>query len=337
MRIFKANTTRSIAIESGIGVAATLALAAFAGVPYLGLAVIDPHPVWLVVAVIAARYGTRGLGIVIPVAWGALAVAAGTGGPARVLDTLSMPIELGALAGTVLVGWIASGNGRRERALAGKISELEKRLAADTVTIGDLRRAALALRARTDRLDLSLTFLRNIARRLHGSDAEAGAQAALELIAARIGARAGAVEMLAGGELRPLAVLGVWNRGGPDRTARAAVNERQPVRGLELADGGPDDSDIAAPITDATGAVRGVIAARGVPGGGSSMAALRDLAVIADWASASLCDAQLEPHSEAESESEAGAPAVESATGQTEPDERDQNEPPLTTISPANA
>ena len=64
MRIFEANTTRSIAIESGIGVAATLAIAALSAVPYLGLTVIDPHPVWLVVAVIAARYGTRGLGIV---------------------------------------------------------------------------------------------------------------------------------------------------------------------------------------------------------------------------------------------------------------------------------
>ena len=51
MRIFKANSTRSIAIESGIGVAATLGIAALSGVPYFGLSVIDPHPVWLVVAV----------------------------------------------------------------------------------------------------------------------------------------------------------------------------------------------------------------------------------------------------------------------------------------------
>jgi hypothetical protein len=37
------------------------------------------------------------------------------------------------------------------------------------------------------------------------------------------------------------------------------------------------------------GAVRGVVAARGVPGGGSTMAALRDLSVIADWAAPALC------------------------------------------------
>jgi hypothetical protein len=332
MRIFKANTTRSIAIEAGIGVAATLGIALLSGVPYLGLAVIDPHPVWLVVAVLAARYGTRGLAVVIPLAWGALAVANGAAGPGRVLDTLAEPIELGALAGTVLVGWIASGNGRRERALASRIAELERRVAADTTTIGDLRRAALALRARNDRLDLSLTFLHNIARRLHGPDAEAGAQAALELITARIGARAASVEMLAAGELRPMAVLGVWNRTAPDHTMLAAMNGRQPVRGLELAEGGPDDSDIAAPITDAAGVVRGVIAARGVPGGGSSMAALRDLAVIAAWASPALCDAT--PELPGITADRAGEPAR--AAGESE-SESNESEPTPLTISPANA
>ena len=125
-----------------------------------------------------------------------------------------MPIELGALAGTVLVGWIASGNGRRERALASRIGELERRVAADTTTIGDLRRAALALRARNDRLDLSLTFLRNIARRLHGPDAEAGAQAALELIA-RAHRGAGGVGRDAGG----------W-RAAPDGGARGLEPHR---------------------------------------------------------------------------------------------------------------
>jgi hypothetical protein len=249
--------------------------------------------------VIAARYGTHGLAIVIPVAWGGLALASAGHGPGRVLDTLAMPIELGALAGTVLVGWIASGNERRERALGGKVAELERRLAADAVTIADLRRAALALRARNDRLDLSLTFLRNIAQRIHGPDAEAAAQAALELIAARIGARAASIERTVDGALVPLAVVGIWNRNAPDRTALAALESGQPTRALELADGGPDDSDIAAPIRDASGGVRGVVAARGVPGGGSSMAALRDLSVIADWASPALCDEEARADAEA--------------------------------------
>jgi len=276
-------------LEAGFGVAATLGIAALFGVPDLGLGVLNPHPVWLVVLLLAARYATRGLVISVAIAWGALAIANGAGGPARVLETLSMPIELGALAAVVLVAWVASSNERRERALADKAAVLERRAAADATTIRDLRRAALALRARNDRLDLSLTFLCNIARRLQGGDAEAAAQAALELIGARIGARSASIELRAGEELRSLAVIGIWNREAPDRTALAALESRQPMRALELADGGPGDSDIAAPIIDAAGEVRGVVAARGVPGGGSSMAALRDLAVIAQWAAPVIC------------------------------------------------
>jgi hypothetical protein len=287
MRIFNVSKiTRSIVLEAGFGVAATLGIAALFGVPDLGLGVLNPHPVWLVVLLLAARYATRGLVISIAIAWGALAVANGTGGPARALETLSMPIELGALAAVVLVAWVASSNERRERALADKVAVLERRAAADAATIRDLRRAALALRARNDRLDLSLTFLCNIARRLQGDDAEAAAQAALELIGARIGARSASIDLRAGEELRSLAVIGIWNREAPDRTALEALESRQPMRALDL---GPGDSDIAAPIIDAAGEVRGVVAARGVPGGGSSMAALRDLAVIAQWAAPVIC------------------------------------------------
>jgi hypothetical protein len=312
MRIFDRipKTTRASVIESAVGVAATLGISALCGVPNLGLQAIVPHPVWLVVLVIAARYGTRGLGVVIPIAWGALAVMSGPGGPGHVLDTLAMPMELGALAGAVLVGWIASGNEHRERGMARKTAELERRVTADAATIADLRRAALVLRARNDRLDLSLTFLRNVARRLHGPDPEAAAQAVLELITARIGARAASIEisaettaamagegsagesagaLAAGGPMRPLAVVGVWNREAPDRTALAAISGGQPMRAVELSEGGPTDSDIAAPIVDSSGVVRGVVAARGVPGGGASMAALRDLSVIADWAGPAIC------------------------------------------------
>jgi hypothetical protein len=298
-------------------------------VPYFGLAVLDPHPVWLVVLVLAARYGTRGLAISGAMSWGGLAAANGVDGPALVLETLSMPIELGALAGTVLVGWIVSSNERRERALAGKVAALERRVSADGTTITELRRAALALRARTDRLDLSLTFLRNIARRLHGVEAEAAAQAALELISARIGARAASVQLASGDGLAPLAVIGIWNAEAPDRTALAALRAGQPMRALELAEGGPNDSDIAAPITDAAGVVRGVVAARGVPGGGASMAALRDLAVIADWAARAVCEARPLVPDEAAVE--------EPPVGETEPESGRATSEDELTISPANA
>jgi hypothetical protein len=350
MRIFDgiriSKMTRSIVIESAIGVGATVGIAALCGVPAFGLSMIDPHPVWLVVLVIAARYGTRGLAFVLAISWGGLAAANGADGPSRVLETLATPIELGALAGTVLVGWIVSSNERREGALAGKVAELERRVAADVTTIGELRRAALALRARNDRLDLSLTFLRNIARRLHGGDAEAAAQAALELIGARIGARAASVQLVAGGQLVPLAVNGIWNGETPDQTALGALRAGQPMRALELSEGGPGDSDIAAPIIDAVGGVRGIVAARGVPGGGASMAALRDLAVIADWASPAICDAGSPSDGVAADGEAAGAGAGGEADAEAEPrqadaadetDEQTGEREPALTVSPANA
>jgi len=273
--------------------------------------------------VIAARYGTRGLAIALLIAWGGLAIANGADGPSRALETLAMPIELGALAASVLVAWIVSGNERRELALEGKVVDLERRASVDASTIGELRRAALALRARNDRLDLSLTFLRNVARRMHGDDAEAAAQAALELIGARIGARAASVEIIAGGELLPLAVIGIWNREAPDHTALAALRAGQPMRALELAEGGPHDSDIAAPITDSTGEIRGIVAARGVPGGGASMAALRDLSVIADWAALAICGAGPQARGEA-ADGEAAEAAAAESEGDAEVDADEQ-------------
>ena len=90
--------------------------------------------------------------------------------PAQLLATLATPPELGSLAAAVLVGWVASVHERRERASAEKLGALERRAGVDGAAIDELRRAALALRARNDRLDVSLTFLRGVARRLEGSD-----------------------------------------------------------------------------------------------------------------------------------------------------------------------
>ena len=103
-------------IESVVGVAATLGIAALCGVPNLGLAAIAPHPVWLVVLVIAARYGTRGLAVALPIAWGALALAERRRRPgARAGHAWRCRSSWGRWRATVLVGWIASGNERRER------------------------------------------------------------------------------------------------------------------------------------------------------------------------------------------------------------------------------
>jgi len=288
MRISKRST--HILIEAVVGVAATLGIAAACGVPDLGLGMLAPHPVWLVVLVMAARYGMRGFLVVMALAWGALAgLAVPSGfGALRTLDVMATPAELGALAAAVLVAWIASAHERRHLAQAERLAELEQKSATDNVAIEELRNATLALRSRSDRLDMSLTFLRDVAHRLDGSDANAAAEAALELVITRLGARAAAVQMLAPAdsstpELATLSARGIWNPEGTDGTAAAALRTGRATRALDLRDGSASDSDVAAPVMDATGAVRGVLVARGLPGGGVGATAVRDLGVIADW------------------------------------------------------
>lgn len=318
--------TRAILIETFVATIIILAAVALANRPYLGLGLTHPHPVWIVVFVIAARYGARGLLLAVPVAWATLTVlavpwaSASIGGvavasvagraaaraslswraaPDRLLATLATAPELGALGTAVLVGWVASGHERRERASAEKLQTIERRAGLDAAAIEELRRAALALRARNDRLDVALTFLRGVARRLEGSDPVGAAEAALELATTRLGARAAAVLLVeapahgAPEVLVPFAMAGVWSPdgeatpGAADGTVVAALQTRRPTRAMDLPSGGPGDSDLAAPIIEASGegahAPRGVLAVRGVPRGGAGVAALRDLAIIAEW------------------------------------------------------
>jgi hypothetical protein len=295
---------RAIAVESLIGVALALGVIGLLGAPHVGLGSFRPHPVWLVVLVVAARYGARGLVISAPISWLALALvgAPGVHFLSALLAELAVPVELGALGAAVLVGWVASAHERTAAGTVEQLRQLGARAKSDAAALAELRSAALALRARNDRLELSLTFLRDVARRLDGADPEVAAQAALELATARLGARAGAVQMLPtaadGAEperapqaLVPVAAAGVWDwsaAGEGDRTVAAALGSGRPVRAIELPTAGPTDSDLAAPIvversSDSPGIVVGAIALRGVPRGGADMAALRDLSVIAEW------------------------------------------------------
>jgi hypothetical protein len=323
-----ARPNRSIVIEAAVGTALTLAALALANQPALGMGGLHPHPLWIVILVLAARYGARGLVIAAPIAWLALvAASAGFTGqgfaawarsaPGRLFGALGAPAELGALAASVLVGWVASVHERSARAASAKLELLERRAGLDSAAIEELRRAALALRVRNDRLDVSLTFLRGVARRLEGSDPVAAAEAALELAIARLGARAAVVLLREGGGrdgqaagdgLVPFAVSGPFGADGgtpafdADGTVAAAARTGAPTRAMDLPSGGPGDSDLAAPIVDPRGpspVVRGVLAVRGVPRGGVSGAALRDLAVIAEWSAGALAGAK----------SDRGAPA----------------------------
>ncbi len=304
---------RAIAIEALVGVTLTLGVLGLLRVPHVGLGSLRPHPIWLVILVLGARYGARGLVIAAPLAWGALALVGspGTHMLGALLTEMAAPVELGALAAAVLVGWVASAHERTAAATVEQLRQLGARSKSDGAALAELRAAALALRARNDRLELSLTFLRDIARRLDGDDPEVAAQAALELATARLGARAAAVQMLPpavdGAEpdrspqaLLPVAAAGVWDwsaAGEGDGTVAAALGSGRPVRAIELPTAGPTDSDLAAPIVvgrsvDSPGVVVGTIALRGVPRGGADMAALRDLTVIAEWVSGAFAAAR---------------------------------------------
>jgi hypothetical protein len=282
-------SSKRLWIEASVGTAVALAVTAVAsGEPHLGLGRLCPHPVWLVVLALAARYGVRGLVAAVPVAWGALALLAGPWrtSPLLALKVLATPSELGALAGALIVGWIASVHERQGHVLEEKLQTVTGRAGRDAAALGELRQAALALRARNDRLDLSLTFLRDVARRLETGDRTVAAEAALSLVVARLGARAAAVEIPSSDALplTTIAAAGAWHAAEasdtPDATAAEAMRSGQPVRAVELTGAGPTDSDLAAPIV-LDGVAVGVLVVRGVSRMGA--AALRDLAVVAEW------------------------------------------------------
>jgi hypothetical protein len=288
-------SSRRLVIESSVATAMVLAAVAVATpAPHLGWGFLRPHPVWLVVMALAARYGARGLVTSVPVAWGALAFLAvpWRAAPARLLAELARPSELGALAAALLVSWIASVHERRAQDLEEQRDLLAGKASHEAAALGELRRAALALRARNDRLDLALTFLRDVARRIDGGDVSTASEAALALVVARLGARAGAVQTPAMAAATPgavtgaliiVATTGAWAAPGPgesDATVGEALRSGEPVRAIDLPGAGPGDSDLAAPIIVGDDTV-GVLTVRGVARVGA--AALRDLAVVAEW------------------------------------------------------
>ena len=282
-------SSKRLLIEAAVATAIVLVGVGVATrAPRVGLGELHPHPVWLVVLALAALYGARGLVIAVPVAWGSLALLsmAWHATPSLAFAVLAMPAELGALAAAVIVSWIASVHERKARALEEKMVEVSARASRDAAALDELRRAALALRARNDRLDLSLTFLRDVALRIDSGDLSSASEAALSLVVARLGARAAAVELLAGQDRRlsPIAAVGAWNTSSAsertDVTSAEALRSGQPVRAIDLQGAGPEDSDLAAPIV-IDGEITGVLSVRGVPRVGA--AALRDLTVVAEW------------------------------------------------------
>jgi len=286
---------RTIVLEALAVAALALGISALLAPADVGMGAhaLRPHPIWLAVALMAARYGTRGLAAGLFGGWSlTIGAAAALRVPLAVIEArLGSGPDLGALLGVILIGWVASIHERRARELGMALAALEECCASDATALEALRSTAVVLRARADRLDTSLTFLRDVATRLEGGDSSAAAQAALDLATARLGARLGWVALADGDRLTPLASTGAWAplpSARSDRTVAAALRRRCPARALDLADGTADDSDLVAPILvgeqgrDEARLV-GLIVLRGVPQGGASAAALHDLSLIAGW------------------------------------------------------
>jgi hypothetical protein len=286
-------TTRTIAIEAIAACALALGATALLSPGDLGFGSLYPHPVWAAVALLATRYGSRGLATSVGFGWGlALLGGAVLRTPmSLVLARASSGADLGALLSVVLIAWVASVHERRAGQLAAAVSGLEERNAADREALNGLRTTAVVLRARADRLETSLTFMRDVAVRLEGNDPVEAAQAALDLAMARIGARAGLVAAIDDGGLAPVAVSGPWETTPDlraDRTAAAAVRNRRATRAVDLSDSATGDSDLAAPIVSDEVGMVGLIVLHGVPQGGASAAAVHDLALIAGWCARAL-------------------------------------------------
>jgi hypothetical protein len=284
-------TSRRIIRESLVAAAVVFCLSllvAPAGPALTGWAA---HPGWLVVLILAARYGHRGLcagTIFATVAVALASLTAGAGLAPLAARAWSMG-DLGAAIAGVMVAWVVDSQQRRNGALVSQMAALHEHARGAEESIVQLTEAALALRARADRTENSLVFWHDIIVRMESTAPGDTAEAALELALARTGARAGLVQIAEAGRLRTLASKGTWSLdalmppGHRDRTAAAALHHRRPVQAREVADVRAGDSDMAAPILSPSGHVMGMIALRGVPFAALRTAALSDLHIVACW------------------------------------------------------
>ena len=233
-------------------------------------AAVEPHPGWLAVLVLSARYGTDGFflglgavslvgGVVSLITGHALATAWGR------LDALKDGAALGA---SLLVSWVGSWHLQKENRLSERLREASDRAAQAERTIEALRGVTARLRSRVDRTSNSLTFLRDVADRLHGADPVAAAEGAADLAVARTGAHGVVIRVGTRGFERQLAIRDLR---GPDRDE-------------PLTNHAPD---VVVPVRIENERA-GYMACWGVPKAALDEATMNDLDVIACWYSRSL-------------------------------------------------
>lgn len=254
---------------------------AFALVPgWLGAlagAGLSPHPGWIAVLALSARDGAGGFFVGIVVAAFTAAVGAAAGGEPFTAPwtRLGSPPDLVALGACVVVSWVGAWHTRRRGDLGARMRSLADRAAEAEAANAALRGVLAALRARLDRATTSLSFLRDVAARLEGTDPVAAAEGAADLALARTGASAAAVRVGFGGFER---VLAVRDARGPKGLAPLQLRE----------------ADLMLPIRNRHDRV-GVLALWGIPGPGLDSATRHDLEVIASWSAPALAIATWRP------------------------------------------
>jgi hypothetical protein len=233
-------------------------------------AALEPHPGWIAVLVLAARYGSAGFFPGLIAVAGAVALAATIAGTglATTWNRFDSGPDLIAFGACLAVSWVASWHLRREADLRERIVALSHRSDDFEATIETLRGVVTTLRGRVDRTWTSLSFLRDVAARLDGTDPVAAAEGAADLALARTGAYASVVKVGMGGFQRLLAV----------RDARGP----QALTPLAL-----PSADMTVPIREGNDRV-GVIALWGIPRSALDDATTHDLAVIASWCAGAL-------------------------------------------------
>lgn len=232
------------------------------GGPGIGL---EPHPGWIGVVLVAVRYGIGGFlaGLAATtVAMGAGSAIAGAGFSASWTRLDSGP-NLLAMGACLIVSWIAARQHARQADLQERLLAVSDRALDAERTARELRRVVRNLRARVDRASASLSFLREVAARLEGSDPVAASEAAADLALVRTGASTVAVTVGTGEFQRTLAFRDV---GAPCSPAR-----RQ-----------PQHADLSAPIRVGSYPI-GSISLWGLPEAASHDATVHDLMVIASW------------------------------------------------------
>jgi len=244
-------------------------LAVFAWLPEVLRTRLDldlvPHPGWIAVLILGARYGRIGF------LAGAAAAAAGVGlgsalsgvGPAAAWVRFGTGADLVALGAGLGISWVASAHLSREAELRLRVGSLSARVVVAEEVAAAAERRVEGLRARADRASASLSLLRDAARRLEGVDPVAAAEGAAELALVRSGASVVSIDLADRDSRRRLAL-------------RVAGGPGVPV---------PHDFDaaeLAIPI-QAGGERVGTMTVWGRRGAPFDRATAHDLTVIASW------------------------------------------------------